>query len=606
MRIVAIEVSNIGGLADGRVVLPRASFTAIAGANGTGKSKLLAAALAFWSSVLPSPRAGATAIASIEIELTDSERHALAQFSVHMGWGELVVPEMITLSTQRDDLRGFSRQAVPAGCTALDNFWSNEAFLQANRSLNPMYLPAERRLLPSNGNGIDLAQLDDLTAYRKTAESRTAVQNYGRLDDQEFEQFAKALCIADKLDDEEPDSTGDQPLSRVEWPEFLQTVNALLSPKVLLPLTKSHPDQLRIQLPNGETHPVPDLSSGERQALIIISRVLRAGAGHSLILIDEPDAYLHPNLSQRLVEALERGVGTGGQLVVATHSPSILDRLAPSSILRLSHDRIAQPIDDEDGRIELYRTTGFRASALTQSELLVITEGELDEALLCALYPELSRASIQRGDGRTGVLQRVRNLARFAIPIIGLVDRDVEPPQLSEDMQQIVHVLPSADIEGAFLSDEEALKVMIDRRLVKQEFRDLPRLVELRDRLYASKKTNVIAEIAKNRLRTADGKNWPSSKGPDPIARLRAAAAGMAGPSEAQVEDAVSYAEGVWSSHASEPWKVVRGKYIVGEFNAEASEMKSANALLEAVANERPSLAALSGLHRMISQRLAL
>lgn len=79
----------------------------------------------------------------------------------------------------------------------------------------------------------------------------------------------------------------------------------------------------------------------------------------------------------------------------------------------------------------------------------------------------------------------------------------------------------------------------------------------------------------------------------------------MAGPSVDQVEDAVSYAEGVWNSHASEPWKVVRGKYILGEFNAEASEMKSANALLEAVANESPSLAALSGLHRMISQHLA-
>ena len=49
---------------------------------------------------------------------------------------------------------------------------------------------------------------------------------------------------------------------------------------------------------------MPDLSSGERQALIIISRVLRAGAGHSVVIIDEPDAYLHPNLSQRLIQAL--------------------------------------------------------------------------------------------------------------------------------------------------------------------------------------------------------------------------------------------------------------------------------------------------------------
>ena len=99
-----------------------------------------------------------------------------------------------------------------------------------------------------------------------------------------------------------------------------------------------------------------------------------------LVLIDEPDAYLHPHLSQRLIDALTEAVGESGQLIVATHSPSILDRLPASSILRLSHGSAPRLVADEDERLELYRAAGFRASALTQSDLLMIVEGGIRPA----------------------------------------------------------------------------------------------------------------------------------------------------------------------------------------------------------------------------------
>lgn len=603
MRFTSITVSNVGGLVDQRIELPPSPIIAFAGPNGTGKTKLLAGLLSFWAGILPMPRQDATAEAIVGVALNETDRAALAAFSETMGWGAVEVPEAVELRTTRNEIAGTSRTSN-TGHPAVQEFAGNQAFLLKAPGLNPTYLPAERRLLPAAKGGIDLEQLAEAISYQQTTKSRSAIQNYGRLDDQEFEQFAKALCVADRLEDEEGDEPS-APLSRIQWPEFSETVNALLHPKRLLPLSKRYPDKLRIQLPNGDVHAVPDLSSGERQALVIISRVLRAGAGHSVVVIDEPDAYLHPNLSQRLIEALLNGTGGTGQLIVATHSPAILDRIPTASIIRLDYDKKAKPIGGEAGLIELYKTTGFRASALTQSELLVVTEGDSDDVVLKAIFPDLSRASVQQGQGRRGVVQRVTHLLDYDIPVVGLVDRDVAPPSLEPEVEPHICVLPTADLEGAFLSDDAALQVMLAESYIKPQYRDLAALAAVRDSLYASKRDNTIAELAQQELRNAFGIQWPSSRGDDALTRLRATNSPSSNPTSADIEDAIRRATELWDASALEPWKLVRGKYILGEFTRTCTNWTKGSTLLEAVAKKRPKLNALQQFTERVNLLLA-
>ncbi|WP_082934939.1 ATP-dependent nuclease [Mycolicibacterium mucogenicum] len=591
MRFKALTVANIGGLVDQRLELPESPVVAFAGPNGTGKTKLLAALLGFWAGDLPTPRSKTKALVTLEATLDQTDRVALDALSREMGWGEVAVPETVTLKTSQSEMAGMARSAEPA-MTVVAHFPTNQPFLRSSPNLNPMYLPAERRLLAARTGGIDLAQLAEAFAFQQSEQSRAAIKNYGRLDDQEFEQFAKALCVAHSLEDD-PNEEPAAPLSRIQWPEFLDTVNALLHPKKLLPLSRQHADQLRIQLPNGDVHAVPDLSSGERQALIIISRVLRAGAGHSVVIIDEPDAYLHPNLSQRLIQALQRGTGNAGQLIVATHSPAILDRIPTDSIVRLNYDTAATRVGNETGLIELYRTTGFKASALTQSELLVVTEGDSDDVVLKAMFPCLARASVQQGQGRRGVIQRVQHLLIYNIPVIGLIDRDVAPPALDPAIEPHVCVLPTADLEGAFLSDDAALQVMLDERYVKPEYRDIASIRAVRDRLYVSKRDNTIAELAQQELRNAFGVRWPSSRGDDALALLRATSNLASTPPVANVEEAITRATALWDANAATPWRLVRGKYILGEFTRTCTNWTKGSTLLEAVAGKRPKLTAL-------------
>ena len=131
---------------------------------------------------------------------------AIADFSRTLNWGEIAIPEFIQVGIRRGPLIGQQSWSTPQH-PILGTLWSHPDFLAAHPSLNAVYLPAERRLLEPTQQGIDLNQLSEAMAFQKGAESRNAVSNYGRLDDQEFENFAKALCVAASLPEGDLPST---------------------------------------------------------------------------------------------------------------------------------------------------------------------------------------------------------------------------------------------------------------------------------------------------------------------------------------------------------------------------------------------------------------
>ena len=75
------------------------------------------------------------------------------------------------------------------------------------------------------------------------------------------------------------------------------------------------------------THPLDELSAGERQVLIqlyLISRWLQPGG---VVLLDEPDLHLHPSLIPMLLGRVEAIVADrGGQLILTSHLPELWAR----------------------------------------------------------------------------------------------------------------------------------------------------------------------------------------------------------------------------------------------------------------------------------------
>lgn len=105
---------------------------------------------------------------------------------------------------------------------------------------------------------------------------------------------------------------------------LIQDMNAFLSGKAILPEVKLGENRIRVQLQDGGTHGLDELSAGEHQVLILLYRVSpldgkrRRGADRRAGLVPAP-TLIAPMLTR-----LERMVQErGGQLIISSRSRSL-------------------------------------------------------------------------------------------------------------------------------------------------------------------------------------------------------------------------------------------------------------------------------------------
>lgn len=145
----------------------------------------------------------------------------------------------------------------------------------------------------------------------------------------------------------------------------------------------------------GRDSPIPlsQSGSGVEQMLVLITLVLTAPED-SLILIDEPQAYLHPHAERSLLRLLE--AHPRHQYVIATHSHQLLAS-HPLHRARLitkdaSQSAITQPVNESDVLNEL----GVTAADLWLNEQILWVEGPSDQAALEALIAVAGKAESLR------------------------------------------------------------------------------------------------------------------------------------------------------------------------------------------------------------------
>lgn len=177
---------------------------------------------------------------------------------------------------------------------------------------NVVYLESEsRRLMPIKGRFSVQQEAEEfrwLARYEPTSSRRGSVQNY-----------LYNLKVVDEQ----------------TYNEIVREVNAFLSGKRLEGFDRAT-GQLLVVPVHGETHPVEDLSSGEKQVLLMLATITRWLRKGGIVLIDEPDLHLHVSLATAFVSHVRQLVAQNdGQLIIASHVPEIWSQFTESHQVRL-------------------------------------------------------------------------------------------------------------------------------------------------------------------------------------------------------------------------------------------------------------------------------
>ena len=118
-----------------------------------------------------------------------------------------------------------------------------------------------------------------------------------------------------------------------KYHEVVRLLNTFLMGKEIDPDIAPGENRLRVKLKGkrGQYHSLDELSAGEHQVLILLFSLSRWAERGAVVLIDEPDLYLHPSLVSGMLASLEKLVGDlDGQLIITSHSVDIWRRYEAS------------------------------------------------------------------------------------------------------------------------------------------------------------------------------------------------------------------------------------------------------------------------------------
>lgn len=200
-----------------------------------------------------------------------------------------------------------------------------------------------------------------------------------------------------------------------------------------------HEDAVRF---HADAQLIDEGSDGVKAFVGIVTEVLAGDP--SIILIDEPEAFLHPSLASKLGQEVARAaISSDKRVFASTHSPQFvmgcIQSGAPVNIIRLTYrggvatSRIL-PSDEilEFMRHPLLRSTGVLSGLFY--EFVVVTESDADRAF----YQEVNERLLQfapecgipnclfiNAQNKQTVQTLLRPLRKLGIPAAGVVDVDI-------------------------------------------------------------------------------------------------------------------------------------------------------------------------------------
>lgn len=233
------------------------------------------------------------------------------------------------------------------------------------------------------------------------------------------------------------------------------------------------PFEFIVETPRGAID-IDDLSGGEKEVLNVFVRFHQMKPQGAVILFDEPDAHLHPDLERRYLETL-RTLGQGNQLWLTTHSPEMMIGAGTDALYTvlkepLSNDgnQFVRVTDDETMHATLCELMGSRG-LVSFNQRIVFIEGEessADREVYEKLYPPgaFNVSFVPAGNSATvrSIAERVNCLLSSSMTFqdyYSIVDGDIERPDAQTASSKRLYTLPVYHVENFLLDAGLILEV---------------------------------------------------------------------------------------------------------------------------------------------------
>ncbi|MBN8663740.1 MAG: AAA family ATPase [Chitinophagales bacterium] len=208
-------------------------------------------------------------------------------------------------------------------------------------------------------------------------------------------------------------TTGAEPTDPIKPYEAL--LNKLFPEYKFADQNESIPTNLFVELPSKEIITFNDLSSGEKEVFFILSFFIRHNVENAIIVIDEPELHLHPELSRLLIRNI-KSIKDGNQIWMATHNSEIIDETGRDKVVYVTRDittRKAKFISGEEEQeviLQLKNLFGF-SGYIGVAKNLVFLEGDNsspDRKFYSALFSNNSNFKLIPANGSDN-LNRINN-----------------------------------------------------------------------------------------------------------------------------------------------------------------------------------------------------
>jgi len=223
----------------------------------------------------------------------------------------------------------------------------------------------------------------------------------------------------------------------------------------------------------GTILPLESLSSGELEVVTVVFDFLLRNPEDCIVVFDEPELHLHPELSYRLLRTL-RDVGLRNQFLFCTHSPDIITASLDQSVVfvappNASNSNQAIVVREDDEMARVLSMLGHSVGVISLGKRLVLVEGSrasLDKQVYGSIvgsdFPSLvivpvggkdTLASFQRA------LDTVLTRTVWGVEFFMLADGDsaaasTSPVELEQRSKGRLKLLPRYHLENYFLNDQ--------------------------------------------------------------------------------------------------------------------------------------------------------